>query len=255
MSKKIADLKVTGNKKINNDFFIIELAGDQKLPEMFPGQFVQVKVEGSPDTFLRRPLSIHDVDYGTNTLKLLIQLAGKGTRMLQNLKVGDYLNLVFPLGNSFTIPGPNERILLAGGGCGVAPLLFLAKTLKAKGLSPDILLGFRNTDRIIEYDQYLKIGKVFLTTEDGSMGEKGYITDHSVLRNGSYDRVYCCGPESMMRAVAHWAAGRGVTCEVSLENLMACGFGVCLCCVVNTVRGHLCTCTDGPVFNINDLKW
>ncbi|MGE5418872.1 MAG: dihydroorotate dehydrogenase electron transfer subunit [Chloroflexota bacterium] len=256
MSKHIEDLKVIGNKKINNDFFILELSGgDQKLPEMKPGQFVQVRVEGSPETFLRRPLSIHDVDYGNNTFKLLIQLAGEGTRKLSTLKNGDYLNLVFPLGNSFTMPLQGERILLVGGGCGVAPLLFLAKTLKKNGHSPDILLGFRNKERIIEYEQYLKLGKVFVTTEDGSVGENGYVSGHSVLTNNGYRRIYCCGPESMMRAIAEVAARQDAICEVSLENLMACGFGVCLCCVVDTVRGHQCTCIDGPVFNIKDLKW
>lgn len=255
MSKQIADLKIIGNKKLNNDFFILELTGDQKLPEMKPGQFVQAKVEGSPETFLRRPLSIHDVDYGRNTFKLLIQLAGKGTRQLSTLKNGDFLNLVYPLGNSFTMPVQGEKILLVGGGCGVAPLLFLARTLKKNGHVPDILLGFRNKERIIEYEQYLKIGKVFVTTDDGSVGEKGFVTAHSLLTENSYRRVYCCGPETMMRAVAEWSKKNDSICEVSLENLMACGFGACLCCVVNTVNGHLCTCTDGPIFNIKDLKW
>jgi len=256
MSRLIADLKVIRNKKLNNDFFLLELSGgDHKLPEMKPGQFVQAKVEGSPETFLRRPLSIHDVDYGANTFMLLVQLAGKGTRQLSTLKNGDLLNLVFPLGNSFSMPAQGEKILLVGGGCGIAPLLFLANTLKKNGHVPDILLGFRNKDRIIEYEHYLKIGKVFVTTDDGSVGEKGFVTNHSMLINNSYRRIFCCGPESMMRAVAAWAKENDSICEVSLENLMACGIGACLCCVVDTVKGHQCSCIDGPVFNIKDLKW
>jgi dihydroorotate dehydrogenase electron transfer subunit len=256
MAKRIADLKVIGTRRLNNDFFIIELAGDQKLPEMKPGQFAQVKVEGSPSTFLRRPISLHDVDYGTNTLKLLVQVAGEGTRRLSELNNGEYVNIIYPLGNSFTIPSQNEKILLVGGGCGVAPLLFLAKTLKSSGFTFDILLGFRNKERIIEYDQYLSLGRVYMTTEDGSVGEKGFVTNHSVMvEDNKYTRVYCCGPEVMMKAVARWARQNNAECEVSLENLMACGIGVCLCCVVDTTKGHLCTCTEGPVFNINDLKW
>lgn len=255
MSKRIADLKVIENKKLNNDFFIIELFSEQKLPEMKPGQFVQAKIEGSPVTFLRRPLSIHDADYGANTFKLLIQLAGEGTRKLSLLRNGDYLNLVYPLGNSFSIPPAGHKVLLVGGGCGIAPLLFLAKTLKKHGCTPDIVLGFRNKDRIIEYEEYLSIGKVFLTTEDGSVGEKGRATGHSIFSSNSYNKVYCCGPEVMMRTVAGWARKTDTACEVSLENLMACGFGACLCCVVDSVKGHLCTCIDGPVFNIKDLKW
>ena len=256
MSKHIADLKVIGNKRINSDFFIIELSGgDHKLPEIKPGQFAQVRIDGRNETFLRRPLSIHDVDYGRNTFKILIQITGKGTMSLSQLRNGDFVNLVYPLGNSFSLPSENDKIILIGGGCGVAPLLFLAKTLKAENHNPDILLGFRNVDRIIEYEQYLKIGKVFVTTEDGSFGEKGFVTEHPIMQSGKYHRVYCCGPESMMRAVALWAQEHNIACEVSLENLMACGIGACLCCVVETNKGNLCTCTDGPVFNINVLKW
>lgn len=256
MAKRIADLKVIGTKRLNNDFFVIELAGDQKLPEMKPGQFAQVKVEGSPSTFLRRPISLHDVDYGTNTLKLLVQVAGDGTRKLSQLNKGEFVNVIYPLGNSFTIPSTDDKIILVGGGCGVAPLLFLAKSLKSAGFAFDILLGFRNKERIIEYDQYLSLGKVYMTTEDGSVGEKGYVTSHSVMTESNvYNRVYCCGPEAMMKAVARWSRQNNAECEVSLENLMACGIGACLCCVVDTTKGHLCTCIDGPVFNINDLKW
>jgi dihydroorotate dehydrogenase electron transfer subunit len=255
MTKRIEDLKVTGNKRLNNDFFILELSGNSKIPDFKPGQFAQVKVEGSQDTFLRRPVSIHDVDYDNNTFKILIQVVGNATRSMSNLKVGDTLNLIYPLGNSFSLPDINEKVLLVGGGCGIAPLLFLGKYLKANGITPDILLGFRNCERIIEYDEYLKIGKVFLTTEDGSLGEKGHVTAHSVFSTNKYDRIYCCGPDRMMKAIAGYSKSKNIICEVSLENLMACGIGACLCCIVDTVKGNLCTCIDGPIFNVNDLKW
>jgi len=255
MAKCIEDLKVIGNKRINNDFFILELSGNTKIPEFKPGQFVQVRVDGSPETFLRRPISIHDVDYGGNTFKLLIQIAGKGTETLSGLKNGDILNLIYPLGNSFSLPNENDKILLVGGGCGIAPLLFLGRYLKSCGFFPDILLGFRNSARIIEFEEYLKIGNVFLTTEDGSMGEKGYVTSHSVFSTHQYNRIYCCGPDNMMKAIAAYCKNKNIICEVSLEKLMACGIGACLCCIVDTIKGNLCTCIDGPVFNVNDLKW
>jgi dihydroorotate dehydrogenase electron transfer subunit len=255
MAKRIEDLKVIENKRISHDFFVLELEGSNKIPGLLPGQFAQVRVDGSPETFLRRPISIHDVDYERNTIKLLIQVAGKGTLALSKLIKGDILNLVYPLGNSFSLPEENEKILLAGGGCGVAPLLFLGKYLKSNGYIPETILGFRNSDRIIEYDEYLKTGKVFLTTEDGSKGEKGFITNHSVFSTTRYDRIYCCGPDSMMKAIAKYCKENSILCEVSLENLMACGIGACLCCIVDTVKGNLCTCIDGPVFNISDLKW
>jgi dihydroorotate dehydrogenase electron transfer subunit len=255
MAKIIEDLRITANETLNRDFFVLTLAANSGIPEMKPGQFAQIRVDGSRETFLRRPLSIHDVDYEKNSFKLLIQRAGKGTTVLSKLEVGDTLNLVYPLGNSFSLPEKGERVILIGGGCGIAPLLFLAKYLRSNGFKPDILLGFRNRERVIEFEEYQKTGNVYLTTEDGSVGEKGYVTSHPVLHQRTYNRVYCCGPESMMKAAAAYALENNMVCEVSLENLMACGFGVCLCCSVETVRGNLCTCTDGPVFNISDLKW
>jgi dihydroorotate dehydrogenase electron transfer subunit len=153
------------------------------------------------------------------------------------------------------MPGENENCLLIGGGVGIAPLFYFSKLISNAGLRSDILLGFRNHDRIIDYHEFEKYGDVYLTTEDGSEGEKGFVTDHSVLKRKKYDRIYCCGPDPMMKAVARYASSHGISCEVSLENLMACGFGICLCCIADTKRGNINTCTEGPVFNINDLKW
>ena len=137
----------------------------------------------------------------------------------------------------------------------MAPLLFLAKHLKSSGFVPDILLGFRNSERIMEIDEYRAAGNVFIATEDGSEGAKGYVTDHPLLKSVACDRVFCCGPERMMKAVARYCGENNINCEVSLEKLMACGIGVCLCCVAETVRGNVCTCTEGPVFNTKELKW
>lgn len=255
MPKRIEDFIIRRNRRLNDDFFVLELDGMRTLPEIKPGQFVQVKVEASPETFLRRPISVHDVDYHKNILKLLIQIAGKGTETLSRLNPGESLNLIYPLGNSFSLPSKGERVLLIGGGCGIAPLLYLARCVASSGIVPDILLGFRNKSRIIEYEDYQDIGNVHLATEDGSRGFKGLVTDHPVMKEDPFERIYCCGPEMMMKAVAFHCRNGGISCEVSLENLMACGIGACLCCVVDSVRGNLCTCIDGPVFNIMDLKW
>jgi dihydroorotate dehydrogenase electron transfer subunit len=255
MTKSVSNFQLIDNKRIKKDFFVLELLSEQPLPEILPGQFVQVRVNESRETFLRRPFSVHDVDYNRNSLKLLIQIAGKGTSVLAEMKTGEIISLVFPLGNSFSLPESNDRTLLVGGGCGVAPLLFLAKYLKSHSRNFDILMGFRNKDRIIEYEEYGKLSKVFITTEDGSEGEKGFVTQHSILGNEKYSRIYCCGPDAMMKSVGKFALANEIHCEVSLENLMGCGFGVCLCCVVNTVDGNVCSCTEGPVFNIKRLKW
>jgi dihydroorotate dehydrogenase electron transfer subunit len=255
MSKRIEDFKVVENKRLTTDCYILEIEGSDKLPAINPGQFVQVRVDGSPETFLRRPISVYDVNYQNNRIKLLIQIVGKGTEKLSELKSGDNLNIIYPLGNSFGKPSEKDRMLLIGGGVGIAPLYYMGKHLKSEGYKPDFLLGFRNKERIIEYKDFSEIGEVFITTEDGSVGEKGYVTNHSILDTTNYNRIYCCGPDSMMKAVGKYAAKNDIQCEVSLENLMACGIGACLCCIVDTVHGNLCSCIDGPVFNIKDLKW
>ena len=251
--KKIIDFIVQENKKLNDDTFLLVLYSPE-LPEIKAGQFVNVKVEDSPSTFLRRPISVHDVEREKGLLYLMVKIAGKGTARLATLKEGDNLNIVLPLGNSFTIPSGRDRCLLVGGGVGVAPLLYLGRKLKEAGHKPEFLLGARSAADLLELDDFAAIGTVHVSTEDGSMGEHGLVTHHSALE-GNIDTIYCCGPAPMMKAVASIARERAINCEVSLENMMACGLGACLCCVENTVKGNVCVCTEGPVFNINLLNW
>lgn len=252
---RIEDFELTSNRRLTRDYFVLDLLSPGKLSEILPGQFVQLRVDNSRDTFLRRPISVYDVDYEKNIISLLIKEVGKGTKAMAHLEKGARVNIIYPLGNTFTLGNENERSLLVGGGVGVAPLLLLARELKEKSLKFKILLGYQTAEHIIEKNRFSQMGEVMITTDDGSYGYKGLITDHPELHSDNYDRVYCCGPEPMMRAVAEIARSSGMFCEVSLENTMACGYGVCLCCVVDTVRGNVCTCTEGPVFNINELKW
>ena len=257
MKKFVRDMLVAGKAVLNDNHVLLTLtnvAGDV-LPEMKPGQFVQVLVEDSPETFLRRPISINSVDYEKQELSLLIQKKGEGTKHLFALDEGDTVNLLFPLGHGFTFPEANERILLVGGGVGVAPLLFFGKALKRHGVEPTFLLGARSADMLLEREEFETLGRVFITTEDGTAGEKGFVTQHSLFTKEYFERMAVCGPAAMMKAVARLAASCGITCEVSLENMMACGVGACLCCVEKTVRGNVCVCQEGPVFNINELTW
>ncbi|PLX01159.1 MAG: dihydroorotate dehydrogenase electron transfer subunit [Marinilabiliales bacterium] len=255
MKKYIQDFKVVRNKRLNADNYLLEIKCLENLPEVFPGQFAEVLIENSRNVFLRRPFSIHDADPDSNTLKLLIKRVGEGTRNLGYLEEGDFVNLVYPLGNYFSLP-EGENALLIGGGCGVAPLLYLARYLSEYQYFPTMLVGAKTANDILEADEYQKYGNLLVATEDGSLGEKGLVTQHFEMHNiANYSKVYVCGPKPMMQAVAKMAADAGVECEVSLENTMACGIGACLCCVEETVHGNACTCTDGPVFNLNDLKW
>ena len=250
--KKIIDFTVKENRRLNSANFLLVLHSEE-LPEILPGQFVNVRVENSPATFLRRPISVNDIEPAKKLLYLMIKIAGAGTLKLSELLPGDKLNIILPLGNSFTIP-ESGRCLLVGGGVGIAPMLHLSRELKERGFSPELLIGVRSKQDIVLKEEFEKYAKVYFTTEDGSFGEKGYPTQHSVLKE-RFDHIFCCGPEPMMKAVARYAYANNVDCEVSLENMMACGIGACLCCVNDTKEGNKCVCTEGPVFNINDLKW
>ena len=255
MKKFIHDFTVTRNQTISADYFVLSLKCPVSLPGILPGQFAEVLVSNSTTTYLRRPFSIYDTDYTTNELSLLIKKVGDGTIALSKLNQGDTLNLVYPLGNTFGVPS-GEKALLVGGGVGIAPMLLLAKHLKAKGFEPDVLIGGRTVNDILEPEKYRVYGEVFITTDDGSAGEKGMVTQHSLFLNkiNEYSAIYACGPDPMMKAVARVAAANNIRCEISLENTMACGIGACLCCVVETVEGNKTTCIDGPVFDTRRLK-
>ena len=256
MKKFMLDLIVKKNEALNNQYSLLVLTSPDKLPEMLPGQFAEVRVDNSPSTFLRRPISINYVDYEANELWLLVQIVGDGTRKMCELKVGEVVNLLFPLGNSFTLPEDKDaKLLLVGGGVGIAPLLFWGSYLKERGYECNFLLGGRSKDNLLQLCEFEQFGNVFTTTEDGTHGEKGFVTQHSLLQGSNFDYVYTCGPTPMMKVVAAYAAKTEAICEVSLENTMACGFGTCLCCVTDTIKGHVCVCTEGPVFNITKLKW
>jgi len=256
MKKYILDLTVRKNERLNDTNILLVLTSTEKLPEILPGQFVEAKVENSPATFLRRPISVHNVDYEANELWLLVQIVGEGTQKLSELKENDTLNLIVPLGKPFTLPEKQDaKILLVGGGVGIAPLLYWGKFLKMNGYDCTFLLGGRSKENLIQMLEFEKVGEVLTTTEDGSMGEKGFVTQHSVFEKMRFDAIYTCGPTPMMRAVAEYAKRTNTFCEVSLENTMACGIGACLCCVTDTVDGHVCVCTEGAVFNIEKLKW
>ena len=256
MKKYIHDFQIITNRRVNRDYFVLSLSGKQSLAEIKPGQFVQVRVDNAPNTFLRRPFSVYDVDYKKNILYSLMQIVGEGTRILSELKNGEILNLVYPLGNSFSLPD-SEKALLIGGGIGVAPLMLLGRWLKEQKKEPVFLFGFRSSGLLVDIDLFNRFGKVHIATDDGSSGEKGVVTQHSFLRKvtGDISMVYTCGPDVMMKAVALWSDKNNIECETSLENTMACGFGACLCCTRKTIHGNLNICTDGPVFNSKELVW
>ena len=257
MKKTVNDFLLLENKQLNKDNFKLVLQSPVPIADLFPGQFINVEIKDASEIFLRRPFSILDVDYQQRTISLLVKILGRGSKKLTEAKAGDTISAIFPLGKSFTLPEKNDRILLIGGGSGVAPMLFLSKIC---GLNPEnvsVLIGARSAGDHVDVSEYNSFGNFYFATEDGSLGEKGFVTNHSVFTNqlNQFTKIYTCGPDLMMKAIGRTAIENNVFCEVSLENMMACGFGVCLCCVEDTKAGHKCVCTDGPVFNVNDLKW
>lgn len=227
MKKYILDLVVSENIQLNDNYVLLKMTAPTELPDMLPGQFAELEVEGSSKTFLRRPISINFIDKDNNEVWFLIQLVGDGTRHLAAVKRGQTINVILPLGNSFTMPeNASERLLLVGGGVGTAPMLFLGEQLSKKGFTPNFLLGARSQNDLLQLNEFTQYGNVFTTTEDGSMGEKGYVTQHSLLSTQTFNKIYTCGPKPMMMAVAKYAKTNNIECEVSLENTMACGFGV-----------------------------
>ncbi len=254
MNKQELDFLIKENIHISPMYSLMKISPTKgKLPEIAPGQFVQVEVPNSKTTFLRRPISVNFVDYEANELWLLVRKAGEGTSHLISLPANTVINLVLPLGNGFTVERKGHGLLI-GGGVGVAPLLQLGKVMKAKGVDFSFLLGARSAADLLELEMFKQYATVHVSTEDGSLGEKGFVTQHSALA-AHVDFIACCGPQPMMKAVAKIAKEKDIDCEVSLENTMACGLGACLCCVEDTTEGNVCVCKEGPVFNTKKLKW
>jgi dihydroorotate dehydrogenase electron transfer subunit len=253
------DTVYNGSETVANDSN--EVAGVKALlAGIGPGQFVQVLVEGDAKTFLRRPISVHYVDVEKGLLHLLIRNAGSGTKTLINSAIGDVINIILPLGNGFGIDGATlgkavKHPLLIGGGVGTAPLRYLGKVLRDNGVEPTFLLAAKTGSELLMVEEFKQLGRVIISTDDGSVGHHGLITMNPALRDEAWDMFYCCGPMPMMKGIAKIATELNVACEVSLENSMACGLGACLCCVEDTVDGHVCVCTEGPVFDIKRLKW
>ena len=239
--------KVVSNQRLTAKTMRMVLEGDTQYITC-SGQFVNVAVEGK---FLRRPISV--CDYDEKTITLLYDVVGEGTKAMSQMEEGAMLDLLTGLGNGFSESEPMEKPVLLGGGIGCAPLYNLAKKLLARGLQPVVVLGFNGKKDVVAADMFEALGvRTYVATVDGSCGTKGFVTD--VLREkevqGEY--FYACGPMPMLRAVC---GGLDMAGEVSLDERMACGFGVCMCCSIETKSGTKRICKEGPVFRKEDLIW
>lgn len=262
-----AKVKIISNKQTSQKYFKIRLTAPSLAKEALPGQFVMAKISNDYEPLLRRPFSIHRVT-GKN-IEIIYEIKGKGTQILSHKKPGEYLDVIGPLGNGFDycIPYPVSRIpILVAGGMGVAPLVFLAEKLKELNTRYSIrntvvLMGARTKSQLSCEKEFKGFGcDVKIATDDGSAGFKGRITEllERILRTPypvpRTPLLYACGPKPMLKEVIRVAGRYNIPAQVSLEEYMACGFGACLGCVVQTKNGYKRVCKEGPVFSAQELS-
>ncbi len=261
MSQKVI-ARVLSNHEVAPETFKMFLDAPSVVEKAEPGQFVHIRVSSgtSLDPFLRRPLSIFSLDLDEGRLGLLFRVVGKGTSILADMKDGDHLDIIGPLGRGFEIREDSKKIAIIGGGIGVAPLLELAHRATKKGIEVHTLIGARTGSMILCPDEFRTYSTTLaIATDDGSVGKKALVTDilSGLLEREKVDELFACGPVSMLKTVAKLARTSDLPCQVSLEARMACGVGACLGCTIKTQRDgkYLKVCTDGPVFKGEEVDW
>lgn len=244
--------KIISKRQLTADVFDLTVEAGELAKAAHPGQFAHIYVPGKT---LRRPISICGIDRAAQTLRFVFQIRGEGTAWLAGMRPGDALDILAPLGNGYSLGNTRQKAVFVGGGIGMPPLLEAAK---AFGENAMILAGFRNEESIILKEDFEKNGnRVLIATDDGSFGHHGLVTD--LLDNLDFDVIFACGPTPMLKSVCNAAAARGVPCQISLEERMACGIGACLGCACRLKKdgrefyGHVCK--DGPVFDYETVMW
>ena len=246
MKYDVMRLPLISNERIADGIYDMKLKYDGKIP-VGCGQFAHVYV---PSKTLRRPISVCDASDGV--LRLVYQVKGEGTKLMSEMKAGEDVDVLLPLGNGFTVES-EKKYCLIGGGIGVPPMLYTAKKAKY----PLIITGFRTSSLVCLQEDLKQLGELALVTDDGSAGRKGFVTDVLKERIDEIDEVLACGPAPMLKAVAAICAEYGKPCQISLEERMACGIGACLGCAVKVRKNGeevmLHVCKNGPVFNAEEV--
>jgi dihydroorotate dehydrogenase electron transfer subunit len=230
---------------------LIRLECPQITSAAIPGQFIMVRC--GEETILRRPLSIHQVDRDKNVLTLLLKVAGRGTGWLSRRQSGDTLDLLGPLGNGFVIDHAARNLLMVAGGIGIAPLIFLAQEAANDGHSVNLLHGAPTAPQLYPVDLIPHNVELITATEDGTACKKGMITDILPDYAGWADQIFACGPAAMYNTLAAQPSLQEKRVQISLEERMGCGLGVCYGCTIKTKDGLRQVCKDGPVFALDDI--
>ena len=255
------DTAVIRKRNLKNDYYSLTFGPYSRTRQCKPGSFVHLRMP-SCDVYFRRAMSVASTDPQTGELEIIFKVVGRGTHRLSRLCRGDRIDILGPLGGTFAMPGKKERVIMVAGGVGFPPLLFLAAELVARGFDPtkiEFFYGGRSSSDLIERGRVRRLGVNFHpTTDDGSFGRKGLVTEHVerfIQDHGTgRTRMYSCGPEPMLKAVDELGMKYAVPGQLSLEAPMPCGIGICLGCVVPLrAGGHARVCVDGPVFNIGEV--
>ncbi len=263
--------EILKNEEIAQDCFLMRVALHVSFPDPAAGQFVMVRVSGIAEPLLARPFSVYSFERQNNScaLDILYRVLGRGTQVMAGLLNGTQVEILGPLGQGFEIKQNKKNIILVGGGMGVAPLTYLALHLNNYMCSSFstmyFYLGAQNDEALIGVDELKKLSCTAITcTDDGSRGEKGLVTQILLkdLKKFSPEEtmIYACGPKPMLKALAKILRKTKYSCQVSLEEKMACGVGACLGCAVpvksrNSKPAYKRVCADGPVFDINEIVW
>jgi len=246
MNKTILTLE--RSRRLTRDIWELILSGDASDFER-PGQFLELAL---PEKFLRRPISV--ANWTDDGVLLLVRTAGRGTEALAASPAGTRFDALTGLGNGFDLDAGREDAILIGGGVGLAPLYGLARRMAGLGLTPTVALGFRTAEDLFYAEEFAALGcRLFVATEDGSLGTKGYVTDLIPRFAPECRYCYACGPTPMLRSAAALPQFTGG--QFSLEARMGCGFGVCMGCTILTADGPRRVCRDGPVFQKEALQW
>ena len=249
-------------KSIAEDYFLLSFTW---IPDSTPaaGQFLTIRTTELSSPLLRRPFALSSFDNKSKTASIIFQKRGEGTKIMSQLIKGDKLDIMGPLGNSFSdfkakSDNTKKKQVIVAGGIGTGPMLYLAEEMREGGIEPLLIVGCR-TKSLIPFSSFNKNIETVICTDDGSFGFKGNVIDYmnSNDKLTSDVTIYCCGPEPMRKSCHAYAETTNNTCYVSLEQMMACGIGACMGCTCETEgeKKYARVCKDGPVFKSSEVKW
>ena len=255
--------KLEKKEEIIKDVYKFSVKANEIVEDSKPGNFIEIRVTDQVEPFLRRPISIYNLDRNNGILEFIFQVKGKGTELLSRKEIGEKIDIIGPLGHGTFKFDKFKKIAVIGGGIGIFPLYEISKEAKENQKKVNCYLGFRNKDFVMLEKEFENVtDKLVITTDDGSYKNKGFAIDYlkEDMEKEKYDCIYACGPLPMLKAVQKYAIENNIECQLSLEEKMGCGLGVCLGCAVKTARSpkdapeYFHVCKGGPVFNARDVE-